>query len=139
MTIKLRQLFQALSEINYIMKIFKAIFTVLIVYSASPLANNEGSANNPSVSSILEKLKKQPSSSISQQDGWTIVSATEEGNHVHWFFAPEEHAEYPAVFKKTITEKKGGAETIITTICDAPKAKCDALINQFKNMNEMYK
>ena len=121
------------------MKIFKIIFTVLIIYSASLLAANEGSINHPSVSNTLKMLKKQPSSIISQQGGWTIISLIENGNHVLWFFSPEENAAYPAVIKKTIIKKNGGIETIITTQCEAPKAKCDALIKQFMNMNEAYK
>jgi hypothetical protein len=121
------------------MKIFTIIFIVLIIYSASLLAANEGSINHPSVSNKLKMLKKQPSSIISQQGGWTIISLIENGNHVLWFFSPEEDATYPAVFKKTIIKKNGGIETIITTQCEAPKAKCDTLIKQFMNMNEAYK
>jgi hypothetical protein len=121
------------------MKIFKIIFTILIVYSASLLADNEGYINHSSLSNTLKMLKKQPSSIIHQQGGWTIISLIENGNRVIWFFSPEEHAAYPAVFKKTIIKKNDGIETIITTQCEAPKAKCDALIKQFMNMNEAYK
>lgn len=121
------------------MKIFKIISAVLITYSASLLAANESSINHPSVSTTLEMLKKQPSSIISQQGGWTIISLIENGKHVFWFFSPEENAAYPAVIKKTIIKKDGGIETIITTQCEAPKAKCDTLIKQFMNMNEAYK
>ena len=121
------------------MKILKIVFVLLILYSTNLLAVNESAVDYSSVSEALEKLKKHPSSKISQQDGWLIVSLIENGNHVFWFFAPKEHAAHPAVMKKTITVKDGGIETVILTLCEAPKQKCDDLIKQFKNINEIYK
>ena len=121
------------------MKIFKIIITLLIIYSTSLLAGNEGSINYSSVSTALEKLKQQPSANISHQGGWSIISLVENGNHVIWFFAPREHAAHPAVIKKTITVKNSGIETVTTTLCEAPKYKCDTLIKQFMSINEVYK
>ncbi len=121
------------------LKIVKIVFTSLILQSTNLFANNEDVIDYLSVSETFEKLKKQPSSKISQQDGWSIISLTENGNHVFWFFTPKENAAHPAVVKKTITVKEGGCKTVILTLCEAPKKKCDDLIKQFKNINELYK
>ncbi|MFV9615074.1 MAG: hypothetical protein ACNYZG_03910 [Gammaproteobacteria bacterium] len=121
------------------LKIVKIVFTSLILHSTNLLADNEDVIDYSSVSETLEKLKKHPSSKISKQDGWLIVSLIENGNHVHWFFAPKENAAHPAVVKKTITVKDGSRETVILTLCEAPKQTCDDLIKQFKNINETYK
>ena len=121
------------------LKIVKIVFTSLILHSTNLLADNEDVIDYSSVSETFEKLKKYPSSKISQQDGWSIVSLIEKGNHVFWFFAPKENAAHPAVVKKTITVKDGSSETVILTLCEAPKKKCDDLIKQFKNINEIYK
>ena len=122
-----------------IMNILKIIIASLILYSTNLLAGNESTIDYSSVSDALEKLKKRPSSNVSQQSGWSIVSLVENGNHVIWYFAPKEHAAHPAVVKKTITVKDGGIETVILTLCEGPKQKCDDLIKQFKNINEIYK
>ena len=121
------------------MKILKIVFTSIILHSTNLLAENEDVIDYSSVSETLEKLKKHPSSKISQQDGWSIVSLIENGNHVLWFFAPKENAAHPAVVKKTITVKDGSSETVILTLCEAPKQTCDDLIKQFKHINETYK
>ena len=121
------------------MKILKIVFISLILQSTNLLADNEAVIDYSSVSETLEKLKKQPSSKISQQDGWLIVSLIENGNPVHWFFAPKKNTAHPAVVKKTITVKNGSRETVILTLCEAPKQTCDDLIKQFKNINETYK
>lgn len=102
-------------------------------------AGNEDTIKYPSVSAALEKLKKQASANISQQGGWTIISLVEEGNHVLWFFAPEEHAAHPAMIKRTILEKDGELEIKIVTFCQAPKQKCDDLLEQFKHLNKTFK
>ena len=121
------------------MKILKIVFTSIILHSTNLLAENEDVIDYSSVSETLEKLKKHPSSKISQQDGWSIVSLIENGNHVLWFFAPKENSAHPAVVKKTITVKDGSSETVILTLCEAPKQTCDDLIKQFKHINETYK
>jgi hypothetical protein len=121
------------------LKIVKIVFTSLILHSTNLLADNEDTIDYSALSETFEKLIKNPSSKISQQDGWSIVSLIEKGNHVHWFFAPKENAAHPAVVKKTITLKEGGSETVILTLCEAPKKKCDDLIRQFNNINEKFK
>ncbi|MFV9616287.1 MAG: hypothetical protein ACNYZG_10045 [Gammaproteobacteria bacterium] len=121
------------------MNILKIIIVSLILHSTNVLAGNKNVIEYSSVSEALEKLKKHPSSNVSQQGGWSIVSLKENGNQVIWFFAPKEHAVHPAVVKKTITVKDSGTETVILTLCEAPKQKCDDLIKQFKNLNEIYK
>ena len=118
------------------MKILKIIVASLILHSTTLFAGNESSID---YSLTLEKLKKDPSAKINQQSGWSIVSLTEDGNRVIWFFSPKEHAAHPAVIKKTISVKDGSIETVITTVCEATKQKCDDLTRQFKSINEKYK
>ena len=50
------------------------LYISLILHSTNLLADNEDAIDYSSVSETLEKLKKRPSSTISQQDGWSIVS-----------------------------------------------------------------
>ena len=96
-------------------------------------------STTPNIAFCLLKLKKNPSAKISRHNGWSIISLTEDGNRVIWFFSPKEHAAHPAVIKKTISKKGSGIETVITTGCEAKKHKCDDLSKQFKSINEKYK
>ena len=111
----------------------------LLFYSSSLLAGKQNTIGYPSVARALEKLSKNPSANISQQGGWTIISLVEDGNHVLWFFAPEEHAAHPAMIKRTYVEKDGGIEIVMVSFCQAPKQKCDDLAEEFKHLNKQYK
>ncbi|MCW8956689.1 MAG: molecular chaperone DnaJ [Gammaproteobacteria bacterium] len=121
------------------MKLLIIIITSLFFCSTNLLAGDVNSIGYPSVSEALEKLTKHPSANISQQGGWTIISLIENGNHVIWFFAPEEHAAHPAMVKRTILEKNGSLEIKMVSFCQAPKQKCDELSKQFENLNKQFK
>ncbi|MFW2372309.1 MAG: molecular chaperone DnaJ [Gammaproteobacteria bacterium] len=121
------------------MKTLIVIIASFIFYSNNLLASSENSIGYPSVAKTLEKLKKHPSANISQRDDWTIISVLEDGDHVLWFFAPEQHAAHPAMIKRTIVEKDGGKETLIVSFCQAPKQKCDELNREFTKLNKQFK
>lgn len=121
------------------MKRCALVTALMISFSSNIFAENKTPVNFSSVSTVLESLKKQPSANVNKQGGWEIVSLIENGNHAIWFFAPLDHAAYPALIKKTIRVKGKGIETEITTLCEASKPKCDSLIKQFKAMSEVYK
>ena len=121
------------------MKILIVTIASFIFYSTSLLAANSNANTYPSVAKALEKLKKQPSASISQRDGWTIISTLEDGKPVMWFFASEQHAAHPAMIKRSIVEKDGGKETLIVSFCQAPKQTCDDLAREFNKLNQQFK
>ena len=50
------------------------LYISLILHSINLLADNEHVIDYSLVSETLEKIKKCPSSTISQQDGWSMVS-----------------------------------------------------------------
>ena len=121
------------------MKIYAIVTLLMISFSSNSLADNKSTIDFSSVSTILQSVKEQPTANVSKQGGWEIVSLIEEGNQVIWFFAPLDHAAYPALVKKTIRVKGKGIETEINTLCEASKPKCNSLIEQFRAMNEVYK
>lgn len=122
------------------MKTLQIIASLLIFFSQNLIANN---STNPikysSVDNALNTLKNKSSANTSYQAGWTIISLVENGNHVIWFFSPKKHTAYPAVIKKSIVAKGNGIETKIVTLCEAAKAECDKLTEQFKKINTEYK
>ena len=122
------------------MKLLKTAVLSTILCTACLYAGDEGAIDYSSVSEALEALKERPSAEYVKRKGWSVVSLVEDGSRVVWFFAPKEHGIYPALIKKTITEKKGStADTVMLSLCEAPKQKCDDLARQFKDINESYK
>jgi len=88
----------------------------------------------------FESAKKQPAAKTFHDNDWTIISTTENGEHVYWFLAPDRDKASPALFKKTVPAKdKHEQETVIVSECEAPKQVCDELMKQFKTLNEKYK
>ena len=112
---------------------------LMISFSSNLLAENKNTIDFSSVSTILQSVKEQSSATVSKQAGWEIVSLDEGDNHVIWFFAPLDHAAYPALIKKTIRVKGKGTVTETNTLCEASKPKCDSLIKQFRAMSDVYK
>lgn len=77
---------------------------------------------------------------ITHEDGWTVVSKTENGNRVYWFLAPEVDSVSPAMFKKTIYDDgTNELESSMVSECEAPKPTCDALMKKFEELSEAYK
>jgi len=62
---------------------------------------------------------------VTEQDGLTL-----------WSFTPEGHPAYPAVVKRQMVEKDGAWYVNMNALCEATKAACDKLIEDFKVLNE---
>jgi hypothetical protein len=90
----------------------------------------------PSVQEALDALKAKPGVQIqiTKPDAWTIVN--EPGN-IQWSFAPSGHYAHPAVVKREIKVNSGGDVYIeMSGLCQAEKASCDRLMDEFKELNE---
>jgi hypothetical protein len=96
---------------------------------------------DPTISyDALKEVSKNPDASISHEDGWAIVSKTENDDRVYWFLAPDENGVSPAQFKKTIhVSDNNETEIKIVSQCEAPKQTCDDLMAQFKVLSDKYK
>ena len=106
----------------------------------SALAAEPSSIGYPTVAAALEALRKDPQAHFSTQDGWTVVSATENGNPVVWSFTPEGHPAHPAAVKRTAVHEKDGAWTLeMAVLCGGTKPACDKLLEDFKELNERMK
>jgi hypothetical protein len=88
----------------------------------------------PSVDAALADLNAQPGNVASVQGGWTIISNP--NNPTIWSFTPDDHPAHPAVVKRTAVERNGGVDIRTRALCEAKKDSCDALIEQFKQLND---
>ena len=97
-------------------------------------ASRQSSIGYPTVAAALTDLKAQPGNVVSTQQGWTII--TNPTNLTLWSFTPENHPAHPAAVKRTTVERGGAWYIEMDALCQAQKAPCDKLIEQFKALNE---
>ena len=98
------------------------------------VADRQSSIGYPSVDAALADLTSQPANIVTIKDDWTII--TNPNNLTIWSFAPKDHPAYPAAVKRTSVERDGAWYMVMHTLCQAEKEPCDALIAQFKQLND---
>ncbi|WP_440224224.1 hypothetical protein ACQQ2N_03155 [Dokdonella sp. MW10] len=122
-----------------------AILAVLLL-SANALAempsrpvleSQAGSMGYPTVSAARDAARAAPGAEIEVQNGWTIVSIREE--RVLWSFAPETDPAYPSAVRRVVSESNGALVVSMSVLCQAEKASCDRLVQDFQALNERMK
>ena len=88
----------------------------------------------PSVAIALGALRVRKDVEVPVRDGWTIIS--EEGGLTLWSFTPDNHPAHPAVVRQQMTQKDGARYVNMNALCEATKAACDKLIEDFQVLNE---
>lgn len=126
----------------------RSIFLSLILAFASPVfaqAEQRSNSSEPPVRSgigyatvaeALAALKAKPGVQIevTKPDAWTIVN---EPGDVQWSFTPSSHSAYPAVVRRALkVNAEGGLYIEMSALCQAEKAPCDKLLEDFKELNE---
>ena len=86
------------------------------------------------VAEALAGLQANPKVHISVQNGWTV--ATDSENNTLWSFSPMGHPSYPAAVKRVVEEHNGTVFVHMDVLCQADKAACDSLVQQFQQLNE---
>jgi hypothetical protein len=124
------------------------LFLVLIVSTFSMLAQASQNAKvsgpgysggkspigYPSVQAALEALRARSDVKVTEQDEWIIIN--DPVSTTLWSFTPMNHPAHPAVIKRSVVENNGGTYLDMKGLCQAEKAACDKLMEEFKEMNE---
>jgi hypothetical protein len=89
-----------------------------------------------SVQEALESLKSKPgiSVTVTNPDSWVII--VEPQPYTQWSFTPAGHYAYPAVVRREIKQRDGAIAVEMSALCQAEKAACDKLLEEFKQLNE---
>jgi hypothetical protein len=120
---------------------------LLLIANSACLAQVQEAASSPesirqsvigyaTVAEALTALQAKPGIRIevTKPDSWTIIN--EPGN-VQWSFTPSTHKTYPAVVRRAIkVNTDGGVSIEMSALCQAEKASCDKLMEDFKELNE---
>jgi len=100
---------------------------------ASAPTQSESPIGYPTVAAALEALRARSDANVSVQGGWTIVNVGSERSI--WSFTPPEHPAHPAAIKRTLVLRDGAAFIDMRALCQADKAACDKLIEEFNQLN----
>ncbi len=72
---------------------------------------------------------------VTHADGWTTVN--EPAASAQWSFTPAGHYAHPAVVRRVIVRRAGGAISVDTqTLCEAKAEACGKLVAEFESMND---
>ena len=102
-----------------------------------PGVSADGRIGFKTVAEALETLKALPGAqvSVTQPDSWVIIS--EPGGMVVWAFTPPPHPAHPAVVRRAVVVGSDKmARLQMTALCQADKASCDKLMEEFRELND---
>ena len=94
----------------------------------------ESTIGYPSVADALSALRAREDVHIAVEGGWTII--TEPGGLTIWSFSPPDQPAYPAVAKRVFYQEAGAWFIKMDVRCEAEKAACDQLQQDFESLNE---
>ena len=127
---------------------FKSMRLKTVIASISILVGTTVAAQTPSqtpeetgisystVAEVMASLKAKPGVQvqITKPDAWVIAN---EPNGIQWSFVPSTHYANPAVVRREVkVNSEGGVFIEIRALCQAEKAQCDKLVDEFKVLNE---
>ncbi|MCI3135247.1 hypothetical protein [Phenylobacterium aquaticum] len=116
------------------MAIFAGAMSVSCEAVAAPLPEQPDSdIGYHSVAMAYVDLSTKPGIEISNQNGWTI--ATDVAAKTIWSFAPQGDPSYPTVVRRQVVQEAGAVVIKTRVLCEATKATCDAVVQQFEGLN----
>jgi hypothetical protein len=112
----------------------KLALLLALALTPSVVPGQGGGIGYSSVAEALEALKAKSGANVTVQQGWTIVD--DRPGNAFWSFTPPGHPAHPAAIKRSIVSRDGGMYVDMSALCQAEKAACDKLIEEFKALNE---
>ena len=79
-------------------------------------------------------LLAKPGAQAQEQQGWLIINDSPE--FTLWSFTPLGHEAHPAVIKRIIMQQGDGVFIEMSALCEAKKAPCDRLVDEFVKLND---
>lgn len=117
-----------------VVAIFAGAGAVCSAVAAAPLPEApDSNIGYHSVAMAYVDLSTKPGIEISNQNGWTI--ATDVAAKIIWSFAPQGDPSYPTVVRRKVVQAGDGVAVQTQVLCEATKAACDAVVQQFETLN----
>ena len=111
---------------------------VLLMFTSSVFAQTvaENSIDFESIDEALAALEANPKATLTEHEGWKVFNVKENGVYNLWSFTPAFHSAHPSVVRRSIFKKNGELFIDMDAICVSTKIFCDALMEDFKAINE---
>lgn len=92
-----------------------------------------------SVDDALAALEANPKATLTEYEGWKVFNVKENGVYNLWSFTLAVHPAHPSVVKRSKFKKNGELFIGMDAICVSTQIFCDALMEDFKAINENIK
>ncbi|NKB62043.1 MAG: hypothetical protein GKR95_07860 [Gammaproteobacteria bacterium] len=89
-----------------------------------------------SVDEAYQVLSADQSATMTNFEGWIIYNKKHNGIYTLWSFTPLSHPAHPSVVRRDITNQESGLFISMSALCESEKTHCDALIEDFREINE---
>jgi len=87
----------------------------------------------------LAALESNTAATLTEYEGWKVFNVKENGVYILWSFTPANHPAHPSAIKRSIFKKNGELFIDMDAICVSTQIFCDALMEDFKVINENIK
>jgi Protein of unknown function (DUF4019) len=126
----------------------RRIYTALLVYTALLLCTAllltfarvsfvqaaDDEISYPTVAAAFDAVKVLPGVKMLAREGWTIVE--DDRNKAVWSFTPPKHPAHPAAIRRILVTKDGKIGMSLSALCEASKAACDKMMEDFEALNK---
>jgi Protein of unknown function (DUF4019) len=108
---------------------------LLLTFASIPFAQAaDDEISYPTVAAAFDAVKVLPGIKMSAREGWTIVE--DDRNKTIWSFTPPKHPAHPAAIRRILVTKDGKVGMSLSALCEASKAACDKMMEDFETLNK---
>jgi hypothetical protein len=110
----------------------------LFCWTFPALAQEVGAIGYATVAEALDALRADPTATERTERGWIVIERA--GDLEIWSFTPQGHPAHPSAAKRTAYQSADGGWHVITNLlCGSTKANCDALMEQYRQLDAQMK
>ena len=111
----------------------------LLSNPAKALGASSEAIGYATVAQAYDALQADSAAGMQQYEGWTLFNQKGDGKYVLWSFTPEIHPAHPSVIRRVFVKRGDQLYIQMDALCEAPRPQCDALIVDFRQINERIK
>lgn len=118
-------------RLNYLILLI-AMLPSLQAYSA----NESSTIVYKSVEQVFDAMEANPAAARTDYEGWIIYNIANGGSYTLWSITPQDHPANPTAIRRDIVSRDGKISIEMNTLCQAAKPACDALVEEFREIND---
>ncbi len=87
------------------------------------------------VEQVFDAMEANQDAARTDYGGWIIYNIKNEGSYTLWSITPEDHPANPTAIRRDVVSLDGVVSIQMATLCQAEKASCETLIEEFREIN----